>query len=120
MWSILLSFLTGMAYFALFEMYHMGKFDRIWKTEDAVIFTDYSDIINADEVPIFEIDVALPMKERYAKVIEHFKDDMVTMENFFLAQLNDQDPEYLKYVEDNLEKFREHQPDAFAFAEAIS
>ena len=41
------------------------------------------------------------------------------MENLFLRQLNAMDPEYLKFFQENEEKFKEVQPDVWEFANSI-
>jgi len=76
-----------------------------------------ADLTPAD-VPRFVVDFDRPASERYVEIYEHFKEDIVKMENVFYKTINDKYRSV--FVGENLEKFKAAQPDTYDAMASLS
>lgn len=60
------------------------------------------------------------MADRYRPVFEHFKADLLEVENIYASELDQLDPAFRLFIKNNLSALRANQPDTFSFAQTMA
>jgi len=77
-----------------------------------------SSVLEPSNIPVFDIDVTAPAKERYRAVWQHFGRQILDVQNLFVNSLVAQNP-YLEFFVANETQFKEVQPDVWGFADSL-